>query len=200
MTISGTSMLAPDDYKAVFVDPAIEQFCSTPTSLLHACTVIWCLDALASHVALAQTAKNIHENPKLRGKVEQQFKDEIVQSGEEGAWQFHVVREASNALKHGWRRTTLLGAETSDVLRVEAIDGMLHYCHGPRRAPRSGEQVVCTLDLEFDEQRNCFVDSDGGDFVGLFTRWIPVLGLVVPTLGLIGFDTELTEKQVGSDW
>lgn len=193
-------MLSPSDFTLKFVEPSVKQFSNDPTSLVHACTALWCLDALASHVALAQSPKEIGRNASARSVEEVRFKSSRIESGQPGAWQFHVVREASNALKHGWRKKTTPRMEASDCLYVENLSGSLWYFHGPERAPRWGRQVVCKLDIIFDERERCFHDTYGRKFKGPFTTWVPILGLLTPKLSLLGVDCTKVKQMIGSDW
>jgi hypothetical protein len=193
-------MLTPERFKAVFVDPAVKQFAEEPSSVLHACTLIWCLDALASHVALHSSPVDLSQNPNEREKRERAFKCDLVSSGQAGSWQYHIVREASNALKHAWRKKSVLGAETSDLLFAENVDGYFWYFHGPERAPRCGQQVVVKLGLIFDDHSNKWTDTSGNRFEGPFTKWVPTIGLVAPIIELLGFNRVQTETVIGNDW
>lgn len=193
-------MLDPQNFKQTFVEPAVTLFVSEPTSLIHACTVIWCLDAFASHVALSQTEYNIDNSPNKRFKAEKEYKDAIACSSEDGGWQFQIIREVSNALKHGWKMHSKIGASSSNLLSIETIDGSLFYFHGPSRAPYWGPQVVCHLNILFDESQNCFLDENGNAFKGPFLRWVPIIGLIEPTLRILGFPSPSEKPLVRSDW
>lgn len=188
-------MLTPQTFKETFGDPAIRQFADDPSSLIKAATLIWSLDALASHVALASAEVDLQSDKTARQRCEEKFKRSV----RERTWQFFIVNEASNALKHGWRRSASLGAETSELLFVKDVSRHFLYWNGPSRAPRWGPQVVIRLGLAIGEDGG-LLRGDGKVFPGPFNNWVPLLGLVAGVMEALGFDPSETMEIIGQDW
>lgn len=177
-------MMSSSDFHSLVVAPAAKQFRTEPTSLLHAYTVIWSIDAYASHIALERAPTTAINDAKKRKGVEDDYKNSLTSSSKAGSWEFRVVREVSNAGKHAMRSNTKLGVETSSALKSRSIEGWLWYFMGAHRQ-HWGNQIIVDLDLQRDSKDEVWLDRDGQPFQGPISREVSIYGLIEPSVGLI---------------
>lgn len=148
-------------------------------------TVAWAIDAYASHMALERASPAVSADAKTRKGEEDRYKNALTTSPKEGAWQFWVIREVSNAGKHALRSSTKLDVTGSSALSAQSIEGWHWFFEGPR-APYGSDRIVVELDLTRDPESKIWLDTDLEPFPGPLTTWVPVFELIRPSLSLIG--------------
>lgn len=180
-------MISVSEFRENLVDQAISQFAANPDNMMHACSLIWCIDAFASHVALERFNQQGTAEQTSPSVVERNFKKALIGR----SWQFHILKEVSNALKHGERSRFAFGATSSNILRIEEIVGFLWWSHGPQKAPYWGEQIICDLEIVFNKEASYFFDTQGARYEGPFVRWVPIIGLIEPSMEALGYPIQI---------
>ncbi|MEH6752293.1 MAG: hypothetical protein V7698_18605 [Paracoccaceae bacterium] len=162
--------------------PSIARFFNEPNSISLAAAAIWAVDAYASHAAFAMQDEPCSE--KDRSKIETHFKNSLQKSASSSAWRFHVLRETSNALKHGIRREGSLVSNSGLVLRDRDI--ISHAWHFSN-AGFWGLQVVVELNLTFisNEEGWAYDGMPFGQKNSPFFSRVAVFDILQPSLDLI---------------
>lgn len=139
-------MLTALEFKRDILNPILDSFLRDQT-LANSYCIIWAIDSYATHVALDNAG-----SPTNATKLESKFKDKVAAE----AWQFRVIREASNASKHGIRKVTV---RVQDVLRssdVRPDKGIGLYAWASRAA---GPTI--DTDWTYRKEEKAYFDSKG---------------------------------------
>lgn len=189
-------VLEPNDFRLQVVEPAIQEFDANPESIMLACAVIWGIDALAAHVGIA--ARENDQRCESYGDLERNYKKDLVASQQSGVLEYEIIKEVSIALKHGIRGSNSRLAPTSDVLKIENVDGWSWYFAGAEEAPRWGPQVVCRLNLDpaFDKEDRFTWNLGKREFSRCFLRDRPLLGLIEPAMSALGFPSPERHRRI----
>jgi hypothetical protein len=161
-------MLSPNEFRTTVVDVHVARFEMSLNSVADAFAVIWAIDAYASHVA-----KNVGQN-------EKEFKANLQTAG---AWQFRIIREASNATKHAIvRNSTKRDVPTSSAASgSETMGGMSAWAS---RTTHWVEQIIIDINWSFDGPTQKWVDGKEFSIVGKGPLFHPVtvFDLIEPSL------------------
>lgn len=175
-------MIPAHEFRSLIVEPAEQQFRKDPASLLHAFSIIWAIDAYASHVLFGTMTEEERKETKKHKKREADYKDRLMSSQRGGSWEFRVVHEVSNAGKHALRSKTDIGVPNSRAVSTQRIEGWLHFFMNPHET-RCGEQIVVELDPQYQVSHVRF-NSKGEPLKWPFP-WVPVYNIISPSLALI---------------
>ncbi|MCF7725796.1 hypothetical protein [Sulfitobacter sp. M22] len=104
-------MLTALEFKRDVLNPILDSFLSHQT-LANSYCIIWAIDSYATHVALDNV-----EQAKDAESLENNFKRKLSTA----AWEFRVIKEASNATKHGIRKIKVNAKHANDVLRSSDV-------------------------------------------------------------------------------
>ncbi|MCC6000846.1 MAG: hypothetical protein JJU19_08285 [Pararhodobacter sp.] len=175
-------MFTLDFMRNEIVHPSINRFIEEPNSISLAVCAIMAVDAYASHAALSAFGGTLEKHKLQNAEIE--FKNALCANEGASSWKFQVVRETSNALKHGLRQQSNLVPNSAMVVRNVERTGMVWYF---ARDSLWGTQVVVKLNLTRDDTDPCWMFQGkpfGSRGNPLFPE-VPVYDILAPSVELV---------------